>query len=636
MATGAEPWLALDWPELRRFAGQFVEIAYGASWWDRPCRPIFRFTQERGLAVDRIGVAPVLGRGLWTGRVPAGTIAVAVSPTDQIGRFDFRIEGIRRRATLSLLAEGARSNPRSTRSALLTRLIGWKPESDVNLAWAIGAQPLSRYGSWAARRIRPLDLIGLDRPRADWSVAPAIQIILTGGDDAEGLRKTVLSLQAQVFSNWTAWVVGGVPSGADSRVTPGSVAIAAASLTSDASRVTVVIAAGDRLLPEALAVVAEQAARHPEACLFYGDAVTRQGARREPIFRPGWSPRLQGAQPYIGMAFVRDVACWTHDDRLAFVRTGLPPVAWAAGLVAENVMPLRRILAEIHLEPPARTAPLPLRGHEASAAIIIPTRDHPALLDRIVTSIRARSVGVRHEIIVVDNGSVEPEAIALLARLGETADIRILSHPGPFNFSLMCNEAAAACESEVLVFLNDDMEILSDDWLDRLVARAMDPAVGAVGAKLTYPDGRLQHVGVLVGMGESAGHFGSLAPGDAVGWAGRNEVVHEVSAVTGACLAVARAKFDTVGGFDAVHLPIELSDIDLCLKLNARGWQTIVDPLVHLTHEESVSRGGATLRRLDVHGGERAIFIERWRHVLRDDRTFHPGLSLYRWEAALG
>ena len=200
----------------------------------------------------------------------------------------------------------------------------------------------------------------------------------------------------------------------------------------------------------------------------------------------------------------------------------------------------------------------------------------------------------------------------------------------------MCNEAARASNGDVLVFLNDDTEIRSDDWLDRLGANAMEPSVGAVGAKLTYPDGRIQHVGVLVGMGESAGHFGALAPGDDPGWANRNLVTHEVTAVTGACLAVARRKFEAVGGFDATHLPIELSDIDLCLKLNERGWQTIVDPSVHIMHEESASRGGATLRRLTVYDRERRIFIERWRHVLRDDPTFHPGLSLYSWQAALG
>ena len=212
----------------------------------------------------------------------------------------------------------------------------------------------------------------------------------------------------------------------------------------------------------------------------------------------------------------------------------------------------------------------------------------------------------------------------------------LLRRPGPFTFSGYCNEAVAFGEEKLLVFLNDDTAVLSEDWLERLAESAFDEGIGAVGAKLTFPDGRLQHVGVLVGMGGSAGHLGAMAPGDDPGWLGRNGVVHEVSAVTGACLAVARDKFLAVGGFDAEHLPVELSDVDLCLKLNARGWQTIVDPRVHLLHEESASRGRATFRRLDVYGGQRGIFIDRWRHVLRDDPTFHPGLSLYSLKAALG
>ena len=135
-------------------------------------------------------------------------------------------------------------------------------------------------------------------------------------------------------------------------------------------------------------------------------------------------------------------------------------------------------------------------------------------------------------------------------------------------------------------------------------------------------------------MGESSGHFG-IASGDAA-FDGRGSVPYEVSAVTGACLAVARDKFQAVGGFDEVHLPVECGDVDLCLKLNARGWQTIVDPSVHLMHEESASRGRATFRRLSLYADQRAVFTTRWRHVLRDDPFFHPGLSLFSTGTALG
>ena len=633
-ALGSEPWMVADGLAIATFAGAFIEIVYSASLWDIPARPVFRFIQGDGGFVDRIAAGPVAGRGIWTGRVPSGTRQFAVSPTNRPGRFDFRIDGIRRRSLPALLIDGLRWNRRSARSALLTRLIGWRPESDVNLMWAIGSRPLSTYEAWSKRRARPLDMAGIDCPRVAWATAGSIRLFVASGGSPEALQRTLGSLDAQLYPHWTACVLEAT-NAVDPRVSCAGMEAALATIGDDP---TAILRAGDILHPEALAMIVEAMARHPGARLFYGDETRRGADGLELVARPGWSPRLEAARSSLGVSFLRGLSAWTDADRRFLLNTGELPPAFIGGLDHDDVLPLRRVLVERRVAPPRSISPpvMPTVGAPAMASIIIPTRDHPPLLRRIIESIRAKSTAGRYEILVVDNGSVEPDAVALLHALRGDADVRVVEHPGPFNFSLMCNEAAGASSGTVLVFLNDDMKVLSDGWLDRLVSHALEPNTGAVGAKLTYPDGRIQHVGVLVGMGESAGHFGSLVPGDDPGWAGRNRAVHEVSAVTGACFAVSREKFDAVGGFDAASLPIELSDIDLCLKLNARGWQTIVDPFVHLMHEESVSRGGATLRRLDVYGGERAIFIERWRHVLRDDPTFHPGLSLYRWQAALG
>jgi GT2 family glycosyltransferase len=338
--------------------------------------------------------------------------------------------------------------------------------------------------------------------------------------------------------------------------------------------------------------------------------------------------------------FVRaPLSGWTPGERAAFLSGAAPPPGRWLDEAITAVWPIRRVLLQTAASPSAavvspRLAPPP--RPEASAAIIIPTRDQAGLLGRAVESLRRFPGTGRAEIVILDNGSVEAATLRLLETLAAAPDLRVLPHPGPFNFSLMCNEAAAATRADVLVFLNNDTEALASDWLDRLKAWALDPTVGAVGALLTYPDGRVQHGGVLLGMGESAGHFGAFAAPDDPGWAGRHAAVHEVAAVTGACLAVAREKFEAVGGFDAIDLPIELSDIDLCLRLAARGWTAIVDPGARLLHAESASRGNATFRRLDVYERERATFCRRWGAALRDDPYFHPGLSLYRWIEALG
>lgn len=636
-ATGNEPWLSLGVP-IAAFAARFVEITYSLSFWDEPVRPIFRFWHRTGF-VDRIGGGPIGGRAAWVGRVPPGTERISVSPTNRPGAFGFAVDKIRTRQWTTLLVDGFRRNPRSARSAALTRLIGWGPESDVNLAWAIGSLPFSGYAQWRQSHERPPDLTGFERPRFDWITAPPIHLVISAGGDDGALQRTIASLQAQIFPHWRARILAARLSSQDARLTFLTLDQAKEALATDPDgTLSGVLAPGETLFPTALAVLAEQAHRTPEPLLFYGDEQHRLGDGARLILKPGWSPRLQAARGYLGgPVFVRRLNTWDRDDQSRFLASGDVSPAFLATLDPEQVVPLRRILAETRQRSAATPKTLRVTAKpNVEASIIIPTRDHPALLQRVVTSIRERSRPGSFRIVIVDNASVEASTKALFTELRRMGDTQVIHHPGPFNFSLICNEAAAAAQTGVLVFLNDDMEVVSEGWLDRLVAHAMEPDIGAVGARLTFPDGRLQHVGVLVGMGESAGHFGALAAGDDPGWAGRNEALHEVSAVTGACLAVARDKFEAVGGFDATHLPIELSDIDLCLKLNARGWQTIVDPEVHLMHEESTSRGGATLRRLIVHDRERATFVERWRYVLRDDPFFHPGLSLYRWQAALG
>lgn len=636
VATSFEPWLEVCGFDTA-LAGGFVEVSIRASLLDRPARPILRFIRSDGAAVERLGAAPIVGATVWLGRVPPGTSRVAISPTNEPGPFGCIVEHVRARKWPGLLLSGRRRRPTQTRSALLTRLIGWKPESDNNLAWATGAFDLAGFADWQATRERAVDLDGLDRPRFDWATSPTIVVVIRAGADSEALGRTLLSLRAQVFDRWEALLVGADSTLADSRARHVGAEAAAALLGRMSPEQAVAsIEAGDTLPPYALAFVAEQHRRQPAAHILYGD----ETATDRPLLKPGWSPRLQVGAPYLGRAvFALGTNAWSTEERRAFIADGALPNRFIETPASrDEVRPLRRILVrtatkETSARPAAIAASEPRTG--PPAAIIVPTADHPALLRRALASVRAKSPP-NTRIVVVDNGKAAAMEDATTALALSGPDVTLLRRPGPFNFSAFCNEAVAACDEQLLVFLNDDTEVLSDGWLTRLAALAFDPGTGAVGARLTFPDGRLQHAGVLVGMGESAGHLGAMAPGEDPGWAGRNVVVHEVSAVTGACLAVERDKFLAVGGFDAEHLPVELSDIDLCLKLNARGWQTVVDPGVHLMHEESASRGGATFRRLDVYDSQRRTFIERWRHVLRDDPFFHPGLSLYSLTAALG
>jgi GT2 family glycosyltransferase len=251
-----------------------------------------------------------------------------------------------------------------------------------------------------------------------------------------------------------------------------------------------------------------------------------------------------------------------------------------------------------------------------------------------VRGLRERTDYPAFDVVIVDNGSVARDAVALLNDLRSLPNFKVIRCPGPFNYALLCNAGAEATDAPVLIFLNNDIAMLEPSWLQPLVRLALRADVGAVGAKLVFPDGRIQHAGVVLGLGNTAGHPYRGSPGTERGYLGELQVAREVASVTGACLAVERAKFQTVGGFDAVNLPVEFNDVDLCLRLAERGWGTVWTPECVLIHKQSRSRG-FQVRPHTVYRQERQYFTRRWAHVFRDDPYFHPALSLFSHTHAL-
>lgn len=223
-------------------------------------------------------------------------------------------------------------------------------------------------------------------------------------------------------------------------------------------------------------------------------------------------------------------------------------------------------------------------------SIIIPTRDNHAVLRRCIDSIFEHTRHQRFELVILDNGSVVPEAVAYLDELRKLARITVVRHAAPFNFSELNNIGANTAKGELLLFLNDDTEILQADWLERLGGYAQLPHVGAVGAKLLYPGGRqVQHAGIL-NLQDGPGHAFLHLDCDSPGYYMRNLLEYNWLAVTGACLMVDRSKFAAVGGF-AECLPVAYNDVDLCMRLHDAGHYNVVVQAVRLLHHESVSRG---------------------------------------------
>ena len=563
IARSNEPWLRVgDFSAFR--PGRFMRLTYRAGLFDNPARPVLRFHRIDGTTVDRILPAPVAGAGIWLGRVPRGATGLSISPTHEAGRFDFDIESARVVSTAALFVRGWRQAPRRTISAILTRLIGWRAESDVNLAWAIGFTPFGHYEAWRRERARPLDRDGRDAPRTDWSGAPPVALLVDcAAARGPAIAATIAALEQQIFVNWTL-VLHGRPHDPEAcRVIDESAArelrIRAATADRDEAGDPVAdltaglpdealagtLAPGDVLRPWALACLVEEAARRPEAEAFYADEERRGGSGpAEPVFKPDWSPWREAAHPYVGrpgFVRVRQVRAFASDPDQAHDLFS----AVVARVEPARVRHIRRILVETS-EAPADRRP---RGtafsrSDADATIIVPTRDRLDLLAPCVAGLQ-RTTSARFDVIIVDNASTESATHTFFKDLtARDPRFRVLSHPGPFNYAAICNAGAAASAARVLVFLNNDVDVLAPDWLDHLVAAAIQPDVGAVGAKLLFPDCRVQHVGVVVGMGESAGHFGAHLPEDAAGWLGTNLVAHEASAVTGACQAIERRKFE--------------------------------------------------------------------------------------------
>jgi GT2 family glycosyltransferase len=258
--------------------------------------------------------------------------------------------------------------------------------------------------------------------------------------------------------------------------------------------------------------------------------------------------------------------------------------------------------------------------------VIVPTRNRLDLLRPCLEGL-AKTNYPDVEVIVVDNDSDDPATVAYLGDLRHSG-CRVFRHSGPFNFSAINNRAAGEARGEVLCLLNNDVEVLEPEWLSVMVTQALRDEVGAVGAQLLYPDGRIQHAGVVLGIcGGGAHAHRFLRPGEQ-GYFKRHRLPQFVSAVTAACLVVRRDRFLAVGGFDERNFPVAFNDVDFCMRMNQQGWQSLYEPRATLIHRESISRGDdrnpADAARF---ASELAALRRLWGTGERVDQFHHPELS---------
>lgn len=393
----------------------------------------------------------------------------------------------------------------------------------------------------------------------------------------------------------------------------------------------------DLLAPHALGLVAEEILSNPDAQVIYSDEdkIDHFGNRFDPYFKPDFSREFFRSQNYLNhlivhrAANIHAVGGWRSEfdgsqdydlnlriiERLrpAHIRH-LPHILYhwrvARGSTAGDVHAKpyaveagRRALVQhlsrtgfagtverTPLTPHYRIRPA-LPDPAPHVTIIIPTRDHPALLERCIRSITSLTAYPSYDILIVDNGSTDPAALAHLDTLRARPDVGVLLDPRPFNFSAINNLAVRAARGSILALVNDDIEVISPGWLREMASWAAHREIGCVGAKLYYPDDTIQHAGVILGIGGVAGHSHKRYPRGHRGYFCRLMELQNVSAVTAACLVVRKSVYEEVGGFDEDHLAVAFNDVDFCLRVGAAGYSCVWTPHAELYHHESSSRG---------------------------------------------
>ncbi|MBS0481861.1 MAG: glycosyltransferase family 2 protein [Proteobacteria bacterium] len=503
------------------------------------------------------------------------------------------------------------TEPGAYLTAAWWRLRGKRVRSRNQFASLFGRSPLA-YRLWQIRHgVVPGDDQGVgDTP-------PLVALIDAGEDDA-GLDDTLRSLSAEGVD---ALTIG---------MRPGLSPLDVAKMIDWAAGPWLMpITAGDQLAPGAGAAYRAAAAQADAATrLIYADddLLDGKGPPHQPHFKPGWNAELFDHFDYLSGASIlragaEDLeACASSPD-------------WAASLtrrIAARDTPahLAAMLHRRRSRPLPRLPAVPQSGGQnlPPVSIIIPTRNRVDLLRTCLEGVAATDYPDL-EAIIVDNGSDDPETLAYLDGL-DPARHHVLRDAGPFNYAALNNRAAGEARGRLLCLLNNDVEITHPDWLRIMAVQAQRGEVGAVGARLLYPDGRIQHAGVVIGMGNAAGHAHRLLDPDEGGYFDRHSLPQFVSAVTGACLVVEKERFHAVGGFDEENFAVAFNDVDLCLRLNQRGWQSFYEPRATLIHHESVSRG---LDR-DPAGAARfakelAALQRLWNTDRVTDPFHHPHLS---------
>lgn len=596
--------------------------------------------------------------------------------------FGHRFRWVFERIAHVLRHEGVGSLGRKIKG-MATRL--WRVRTH---GWPIASMTLEQqYKIWLERHGRESVCLP-ETTHAGLSHAPLISILISVvGLQPSLLRETIESVAQQHYLTWELIVICEPPEALAIRdlcevlgvsekqtlhvveVERGNHERLLSGVAASSGEFVWFVKCGDLLARHALGSVVHVLNECLDTDLFYcdEDQALSDGTRPVPFFKPSWSPELLLSTNYISYSSVfrrtvlleitqaseqgreltlYDCLLWASEKTTNIVHLSsvlyhsrgrsdaqVAGVAKPQEYVSAEKRALERALRRREIEGTVEeTASGVFRvryrlDRQPLVSILIPTRDRISLLSRCIASIEERTTYASYEILILDNGSVSGDTRKYFDEIGKKW--RVVSSPGPFNFSAINNQGASEANGEYLLFLNDDTEVIAPDWLTIMMEQATQPGIGAVGAKLLYPNGRMQHGGVVLGVGGVAGHAFRHVPNQEWGYHGLAHVTRNCSAVTAACLLISRALFRQIQGFDPT-LPVEYNDVDLCLRIRREGHRIVYAPEAVLYHYESATRKGTR-----CHSDEDRVW-EMWGEFIRaGDPYYSVNLTIDREDWSL-
>lgn len=440
----------------------------------------------------------------------------------------------------------------------------------------------------------------------------------------------------------------------------------------------------DELAPDALFWVVEALNRNPSARLLYSDEdkIDEGGRRSDPHFKSGWNPDMLFSQNYISHlgVYQRELISMVGGFRLGvegsqdhdLILRCLPYLG------PEEIIHIPKVLYHWRINDGSTAKSAEQKKYTSEAGIkalrdyfqsqgvedvtvsnglvpntyrvqyaipeirplvslLIPTRDCVDLLEACVRSIVDKTTYQNFEILIIDNGSVQPETVRFFETItAEDSRVKVIPFDHPFNFSAINNYGVKQAKGEVVGLINNDIEVISSEWLEEMLSQALRPEIGCVGAKLYYEDDTIQHAGVIVGVGGVAGHSHKYYPRINSGYFARLKIVQNLSAVTAACLLVRKEIYVEVGGLEEESLQVAFNDVDFCLKVREAGYRNLWTPYAELYHYESKSRGFDDTPEKEKRFAREVGYIKsKWGELLGNDPYYSPNLTLTREDFSL-